>query len=311
MSRIIEITVPSQKTEALLADVKQMPNLLGLRVQPQISKKPAGDVVTIQTLNASLQGYMRLLDRYDLGKDGGISITTSEPDSLIPTSNKKAMDRDSLEASWEEMEHIISKDSNTTLSTLGLTVAAGVLAAVGIATGALHIVIGGMLVAPGFMPVMRISLGVVTGSEVWKKGLIDTLKAYAVIIVTAGISAFVMDITGMQPLPGQPSYYQFYNTLLDYWTTIKPSGLVSSAAASLAGAIMLCTKRSTFTSGVMIGLALVPSASLIGMSLALGDTAQALDAALRFLADVALVLFISALVFYIVKKRTHKRNMRV
>ncbi len=311
MSRIIEITIPSQKTEALLADIKQMPDLIGLRVQPHISKKPAGDVVTIQILNASYQKYMRLLDRYSLGHDGGISISTSEPDSLVPTSKKEELDRDSLEASWEEMEHIISKDSNATLSTLALTVAAGMLAAIGIATGALHIVIGGMLVAPGFMPIMRISLGIITGSGVWKKGLIDTVKAYTMIIVVAAISSYVMDVTGMQPLPGKPSYYEFYDTLVGYWTSIKPSGLVSSAAASLAGAIMLCTKRSTFTSGVMIGLALVPSASLIGMGLAAGDGQLAIDATLRWLADVALVLAVSAAVFFIVRVYVHKRTMRI
>ncbi|MBM3492617.1 MAG: hypothetical protein FJX68_19690 [Alphaproteobacteria bacterium] len=48
------------------------------------------------------------------------------------------------------MELVIGKNSNMTGNALLVMLAAGVLAAIGIATNALHIVIGAMLIAPGY-----------------------------------------------------------------------------------------------------------------------------------------------------------------
>ncbi|WP_017729756.1 DUF389 domain-containing protein [Nafulsella turpanensis] len=114
-----------------------------------------------------------LLDGYGLGEEKGISVSTTAPSSYSPTQAYHPIARDNNEGSWEEMEMTISNDSNTSINTMILLMIAGSLATIGIANNSLHIVIGGMLIAPGFMPIVRISLGVFAKYRGWSYGLID------------------------------------------------------------------------------------------------------------------------------------------
>lgn len=312
MARNIDITVSPEKTDRLLADLQEIDGLVSMRLQKGVSISPPGDVVSATVTSRSLQEVMRLLDRYELGKPAGVSTMSSEPDSLVDAKKSKELDRDWVEASWEEMETIISKDSNANTILLFLVCASGILAAVGIATNAIHVVIGGMLVAPGFMPLMRMTLGWTCQCQmVWKKGLWDFLLIYLILIVSAALTSLLLQALGSDPLPGKADYYQLSQPLLKYWTTVTPSSVIASAAASLAGAVLIATKRSVFTSGVMIGLALVPSASIIGMALVEGDVETMGAATKRWLVDIALILGISYLFFAGIKALRHKRRIAI
>ncbi|MFC4726950.1 DUF389 domain-containing protein [Coralloluteibacterium thermophilus] len=311
MPRKAEIRVAPTATDALLDDLARLDGLFELRLQRGVVVVPRADLVTVVLQNRALQDLMRILDRHRLGEEGGVSVVTSEPDSVVETGDPARVDRDSNEGSWEEMEAIISKDSNAGPNTLLLIVAAGVLTAVGIAMNEIHIAIGGMLVAPAFMPIMRISLGLVAGSAVWRRGVVDTLKLYLVLAASAAACALAMRGAGLDPLDAGAGYYAVAKPFFQYWTTTNWSGVSTSAAAALAGALLIVTKRSTFTSGVMIGLALVPSASLVGMELVAGNPEASARAALRWLTDVALVLAVSAAVFAWERRRLHRRDMRM
>lgn len=312
MARTIDITVSTDKTESLLRDLHELDGMVNLRLQKDISVSPPGDVVSISVTTKSLQDLMRLLDTYDLGKPAGVSISSSEPDSLVDANKAKELDRDWIEASWEEMETIISKDSNANSLLLILVFTSGILAAVGIATNTIHVVIGGMLVAPGFMPMMRTTLGWTCQCQmVWKKGIYDVFLIYLVLIAAAALTSLLLQAFGSDPLPGKADYYQLTQPLFKYWTTVTPASVIASAAASLAGAVLIVTKRSVFTSGVMIGLALVPSAAIMGMALVEGDFTTMGQAAQRWLVDVVLIFGISYLFFVIVRGLRHKRNIAI
>lgn len=310
MPRKIEISTPSGITQDVVAELKELDKLIDLQVLKGVSANSPGDVIKVTIPTSELQKLIRRMDKLGLGQMPNFSLSTSEPDSLISAGYNDHIDRDGTAASWEEMEMIISKDSNANSMLLFLMVASGILAAVGIATNAIHIVIGGMLVAPGFMPIMRISLGLVSGSSpIWKRGVSDTLLAYVVLIIVAAITTFIMKASGMVPLPGKADYYELSKPLVSYWTTITATSVAASAAACLAGSVLIASKRSVFTSGVMIALALVPSASLVGMALVMGDTSTAGQAMLRFLTDVGLILVISFCYFSVLKAIKLKRNM--
>lgn len=310
MSRVITITVPPLQTDTILREVEMLEGLIELHVQKGISVRPSGDLITVQITNRSLHELMRRLRKHGLGQPGGVSLTTSDPDSMISSGSNNKIDRDEQESTWEEMEMIFSKDSNPTLNMLGSMAVAGILATVGIATNALHLVIGGMLVAPGFMPIMRISLGIVTQNRKWHYGIIDTCKGYLVLLTGAAFTAMILKAIGKDALQGYISYYDTYQTLTSYWTTITPSSIMASAAAALAGGFLIASKKSVFTSGVMIGLALVPSAALVAIALVSWNTEIAGQAALRWMVDVGLVLVISILIFWWKEIEIHKRKMK-
>lgn len=296
------------QTETILEELRQIDALLELQVYRGASLSPPGDVIKVAVPNSRLNNVMRLLDQHNLGKSNGVSLSSSDPDGIIPTQSVRAVERDNNEATWEEMLLTIGDDSNTTPNTLIAMFMSGVLATAGIATNALHIVIGGMLIAPGFMPITRVALGLVARSGTWRYGLLDFIKGYLSLIVGAIITAVVLKALGYSLLTGSPSYYTTVQSLADYWTTFTAPSLVASFAAGIAGGLLVASKKSVFTSGVMIGLALVPSAALVGVGLVEADISIALKALLRFAAETLLVLVTSLLVLGVMRVYLHKRD---
>ncbi len=83
---------------------------------------------------------------------------------------------------------------------------AGAIAAAGIATNALHLVIGAMVIAPGFEPLLKISLGIAAAGTGWKRGARQTGAAYGVLVVGALVAAPTLRATGIT-LPADEGAY--------------------------------------------------------------------------------------------------------
>lgn len=311
MARTLNITAPAEQTESLLQELQNVEGLLQLELYRGASVVPPGDVISLAVPNTHLNQVMRLLDKHKLGEPGGISLSSSSPSGYIPTQSSRSIERDNNEASWEEMEMTISSDSNTSANTLLTMFAAGALAIVGITTNALHLVVGGMLLAPGFMPITRLALGIVARHKTWYFGLIDFVRGYLALMAGAVAMGLTLSAIGYDPVATRSSYYPIEQKLIDYWSGVTAASLLGSAAAAVAGALLVATRKSVFTSGVMIGLALVPTAAIAAMALVELNFALALKALLRFALDVALVFVCSLAMFAWARRYYHKRDIRL
>lgn len=127
MARLLKITVPEKYTNALLKELKDKDGLLSLEIHKNVSIIPPGDILTIQVTNTSLNNYMHILEKYHLGKEEGVSLSTSDPDSIITNQPDYRIEQDKQEAIWEEVEMVISKDSNMSLNILIMMVMAGAI----------------------------------------------------------------------------------------------------------------------------------------------------------------------------------------
>lgn len=311
MARQITITTPEKYTEELISRFSGKEGLLSMAFQKNASLKPPGDIITILVTNNSLIGFLHLLENFHLGEKEGISINTSEPDSIISNQPDYKIEEDGQEAIWEEVEMVISKDSNMSINILILMLMSGAITATGLATSSIHILIGGMLVAPGFMPIMRISLGLVTQNKYWYRGFLDTFKGYMALMIGAVLTTALLRMSGVGPLHPEEGYYELHKTFVEYWTTVNLAGIISSAAATIVGAILLMTKRTIFSSGVMIALALVPAASLTAIALVSGEWELAGKAGFRFALDLGLVLVLSFLIFGAKQYWLHRRRIKL
>ncbi len=308
MPRTIQLTLPSNQADELIADMQNIDGVIGLRVQRGVSIRPPGDVVYVEVTNRSLHPLMRLLAERGIGHDSSTFITTSVPASVVSSPFIKAITRDTSDATWEEMEAMLGRESNMTGNTLVLMGVCGLFAAVGISTNALHIVIAAMLIAPGFEPITRIGLGAAARSATWRRGLSDTVKGYGVLILAAAATTLVLQALGKDPLHGESTYLPA-GVLISYWTKITLSSLLATAFASVAGALLVATNRSVLTGGVMIALALIPAAAIIGMGIVAGDPMISGRALLRLVIEITLVGTFSTLVFLWKQKRLQRREM--
>lgn len=296
MPRTVRLTVPSERRDELIAGLADL-DVLGLRLHRDVSVQPPGDLVEVEVANETLARVMRVADGYGLGQEGGVSMTTSEPLSVISTTGQ-AHTRERGATTWEELELSMGSDSTMTFEKVVVMGLAGVIAGIGILSDNLHIVVGAMIIAPGFQPFARFVLGVVNGSRTsWAGGLVDISRAYAALMAGSAVAAVFGLAFGASPLQsGLPGYLEA-GTLLQYWTTLTWTGIAVGAAAGVCGGLLMSINRTVLTAGVMVALALVPTASLVTMALVAGDLRTAAAALVRFTVEVGLVLLGSALVF--------------
>ncbi len=92
---------------------------------------------------------------------------------------------------------------------------------------------------------------------------------------------------------------------------MSPTTLLASGIGSLAGAVLVAANRSLLTAGVMVLMALVPSAAIVGIGLATGQLGLARQGFFLWLADVGLVIGGSLLVFIWKRLQVHQRKSLV
>jgi hypothetical protein len=304
--RTIELTIPALRTDGFVADLDEL-ELTALRLQRGASLRPPGDLVTLEVANDRLGEVMRVADRYGLGEAGGVTMTTSVPLSMVgPT--YQALTREVGATTWEELELSIGEDSTMRGDRTLVMFIAGVVAGLGISSGTLHAVIGAMIIAPGFQPLARFSLGLINRSGAWRGGLVDVLRAYGALALGASVAAVLGLLFGTGALDAGESTFFEPDTLIAYWSTISWTGVAVGAVAAICGGILISLNRTVLTAGVMVALALVPSAALVPMALIAGEPGLAASAAARFLVETGLVLAASLLVFAY-KRRTDARRV--
>lgn len=286
MWQAVEVSVPHYKTEELLAALKQTSGLFSLQVQRGASITPPGDVIQARVRNSELRALLRVLDERGVAGNACARISTSEDASAS---------RVPRELTWEEIELTICEEANTTPNSLLLMAVAGGLAAVGLATNALHYVIAAMIIGPGYAPLARIALAA-SGSAAWRRGIRDVAAAYLALIAAAAVTAAAFVLCGHAQIGGLPSYIGPYQ-LIAYWRGTSAAGLTMDLIGGIAAAVFVSTGRSILTAGVMIGLALIPSAASIGVGIANLDLGLVEAGALNWVLRAGLILLGSVLVF--------------
>lgn len=88
----------------------------------------------------------------------------------------------------------------------------------------------------------------------------------------------------------------------------RPGGarLRASAAAGPAGAPLVNANRAVLTAGVMVALALVPGAALVGLGIVAGDGVLFRDGAVRWLHDVLIVVAVGTAAFGAIRARRRR-----
>ncbi|MDP8905834.1 MAG: DUF389 domain-containing protein [Chloroflexota bacterium] len=310
MPKSVEITVGRQQSDKLVELLHAADGVLGVRLYRDVSISPPGDVIQLETTDRGLHQVMRVLTAEGVGVADSTSITTSEPTSVISRSSREIVARDTSEGTFEETELLMARESNMTLLHLLAMAAAGTVAAVGLATNAVHLVIGAMVIAPGFQPIVRVSLGLVTRSAAWKRGLVDVALGYGALSAAAAATTLILRALGIDPLGTQASYLP-PGVLLSYWTSISGTDVLVALVAGVAGTLLIVIGRSVLTAGVMVALALVPGSAIAGMALVSLEIDIALRASARWVVDAVAVVAVGMAVLWWRQVAVYRRPARL
>lgn len=302
MPRTIEVAAPANKAEELLRRLEGRDGVVGLARQRDTSLNPPGDIVTIHATNDGTRTVLETLEELDLG-DGG-SIVTTEPRSLMSSRYQNGIDRETNETIWDEMAFLLRRETNVAGNYLAAMALSGAVAAVGLWTNTLHIVIGAMVIAPGFEPLLRMPFGWVAGPRnLASRGLLSTLVGYALLAIGAALTLLLLRI--LDPASSQDLETRSW---VRYWSTVTGSSIVLALAAGAAGAVVVAAQRSVLTAGVMIALALIPGMSIAGMAVATGDFDLAGRGLIRWLVDAVAVVIAGLVVLGFKQAFIHRRR---
>lgn len=310
MSRNIQVSLPTEHTEKVLPKIQQMNGLIGLRIHRNSSIQPKGDVLDFDLINSEVNNFLIILEKEGLLNHENVSVTTNKPTNVLSKSSSEQILDENHETSWEDVLKNLLHESHMSFNTQLVMFFSGLIAAIGISNNSLHIVIGAMLIAPGFEPISRLVMGLVTRHREWKRGGRDLLKGYGMLLAGSVAGGLLIKILGQEVLPGTSSYLPA-GVLVQYWSSITLTSVLVSVFASLAGGIIIMTNKSLLTAGVMVALALIPATALVSLGLLEADFALAAKAFIRLLLELAIVAIFTGVIFLWKKRTTHQREMNI
>lgn len=292
MPRTVEILVPQDRRASLLERLERTDGVAMILVHEGAAHRPAGDLVVIQGTNQAAEAATRIAIDLGLLERGTMSL--SEPVGLVAGGRRREIASDVNDSSWEEIDTLLRRDTNPSHNYLLMMTLAGAVAGSALFTDTLHIVIGAMLIAPGFEPLVRIGAGLSAG--LWdsaRKGVLSTLVGYLCLAIGAAIG---MALTAWAD-PTSPIGDLTDREWIRYWTEIKWTSVVVAILAGLSGGIVVNSHQTVFATGVMVALALIPAMAIVGMGVGAGQFGTALEGLARWAVDATCVVLASLLVF--------------
>ncbi len=185
------------------------------------------------------------------------------------------------EALYEGVEKGVRLDLNFVV----LVILSSVVAAIGLITNNVAVVIGAMVIAPLLGPNLALSLGTALGDLSLIRKSVQTLVAgmLLAVAVPAGLGMF------------WPADMGSHELMLR--TEVGLDSAVLALASGAAAALSLTTGLSSMLVGVMVAVALLPPAAALGLMLGYGDTGLATGAGLLLMVNVVCVNLASKIVF--------------
>lgn len=302
MSRRIVVSLPAELREKTIEAVLAIPGVVSVSLQTGASVRPPGDVVGIDATNEAALRVMSALD--DAGVLDRASLTLSEPSAIVSAAHTDELDHQGNEGAWEEVGEQLRRDTNVTVNFLLLMAASGAIAAFGLVSDTLHIVLAAMLIAPGFEPLLRIVLGVAGQKHRPWPGLRSSLAGYSAMAAGAAAAAPLALLLQDRAAADLPQLHW-----AAYWSSIQASGIAVSLVAGAAGAVITSARLTVFGTGVMVALALVPSIALVGLGLVTGNPELAIGGLQRWAVEVSCVLLAGGLVLAIKRRLLHPRRV--
>ena len=207
---------------------------------------------------------------------------------------EKIRKKAALMSTREEILAKVEKDAQLDNNFVLLVILSTIVAAIGLLENNLAVIVGAMVIAPLLGPNIAFSLGASLGET---QLVIDALKTIFVGVMLAILFSIAIGLVW----PGS-----FDSMELMSRTDVAYSGTAIALASGAAASLSLVSGTSSVLVGVMVAVALMPSAVTIGLMLSIAEYNHALGAALLLAVNIVCINLSSKLVFLFrgIKPRT-------
>ncbi|MCK8816122.1 TIGR00341 family protein [Natroniella sulfidigena] len=283
MMQIVHATFESGKGKEAVDLLKR----LGIDIENyKLIESETGDLLILNLLYGNQDQLLDgLKERFNFSENTERSLIIFTPDTVIPRDKEKVKEYN-YRASRETIVTYAKDNSKVDSQLLILAVVAAIIATLGLIIDNTAVIVGSMVIAPVFGPIIAIAVGIVLGDlKLSVQGLIAELVVVVVAVVIGALSGLVIpNVTINRALE-----VRMLPTLPD---------LLIAFAAGGAGAYSLVTNIKQQLVGVVIAAALIPVMATIGIGIALWSWPLFSGAILLLLANFFALLLAIVLTFY-------------
>jgi uncharacterized hydrophobic protein (TIGR00271 family) len=306
----MRIVVPSHQAEHALDLLESTPSVVNVIYLERAAHRPEGDVILCDVAKEDASVVIGDLKELDIDVEGSIAL--EQVDSLISTAaedaEKAAVGLPSDAVVWEEVESRTSENTELSASFIAFMVLAMLIAAVGIITDQLILIIGAMVVGPEFGPIAGLCVAAVQRRrDVAKRSLLALAAGFPAGITATFLFTLALDGLGLIPegfTEGDHPFTAFISSPDEF-------SFIVAYLAGVVGVLSLTSAKSGALVGVLISVTTIPAASNIGVAAALGDTSEWVGAMEQLSLNLCAILLaaIGTLyvqrLFYVRRRRRH------
>ncbi|NND83195.1 MAG: TIGR00341 family protein [Gammaproteobacteria bacterium] len=290
--KIIEINCRTGHLETLLA----IADSCSARILSSGPSQPDGERASIRMFveDQQIQSTLDRLQTTLAPEAEALTLLIPVDAQLYEQENLIEADQEQVSTTREELFLEISRGTECDRNFVLLVVLATVVSAIGIAEDNVAVVVGAMVIAPLLGPNLGLALGSALGDRELIRSAIFTNG------VGVGLTIVIAAVIALLWAPNMQS-----QELLSR-TEVRPASVILALASGIAAVQSLTTRLANILVGVMIAVALVPPATVLGLMLGVQNWQFASGAALLLAVNITAVNLAAQLVFLLrgVRPRT-------
>ena len=267
----LRLVVPVDLTEQVLGLLDGLESAHNLVHVPGAARDPDGDLVLADVAREDTSVVIERLRRLGIAERG--SITTIEIDAAISSraeeAERAAAGTPADAVVWEQVEARTHESAVLSGSFLAFMILATMIAAVGIVTDSIILIIGAMVVGPEFGPLAGLCVALVQHRPALaRRSLVALLVGFPVAIAsTYGATVLLRALDVLPESIGRHQETLFISNPNRY-------SVIVAVLAGVAGMISLTTAKSGALIGVLISVTTIPAAANVAVAAAYGDWSE-------------------------------------
>ncbi len=300
----LRLVVPSDLAAQVLALLESLPSALNLVHLPGVARDPDGDLVLTDVAREDASAVIARLQELGLGERG--SIATIEIDAAISrraeVAERAAAGAPADAVVWEQVEARTSESAVLSGSFLAFMILATMIAAVGIVTDSIILIIGAMIVGPEFGPIAGLCVALVQRRrQLARRSLAALLVGFPVAIVVTYLATVALKALELFP-----------NSIGEHKETLFISdpnrfSVIVAVLAGIAGMVSLTTAKAGALIGVLVSVTTIPAAANVAVASAYEDWAECGGALGQLVINLTAIV-VAALVTLAVQRRLASRR---
>ncbi len=289
----LRIVAPPDLVERTLALLDGMEYVTALVHLPGAAIRPRGDVVLCDAPREAASTVVAALREIGLAERGSVSLDGVE--AAVSTDAARAevlapgLGSDAVV--WESLESRTASSAELSFSFVIYMVVATIIAALGIMTDSVVLIIGAMVVGPEFGPLAGVCVGITQRRrDLATRSLIALAIGFPVAIACTFAVVEVLIAAGIAPsqMSGELHPATLFISHPDAFSAVV------AALAGLAGMISLTTSNPNVLIGVLISVTTIPAAGNIAVAAAY-DNGEATGAVEQLGLNLAVMLVVGVI----------------